>query len=142
MRGLRAAARRQGAAERGSVTAELAVTFPAVALLLALVLLGAGAGVLQLRLEESARAGARAMARGENAATAVGIATALAGAQASVSISVDGGTATVTVRARLAGALSGMLPAPLAATAVARIEAAPAAGAAPDGVGHWAGLSP
>ncbi|WP_427015556.1 TadE family type IV pilus minor pilin [Pseudarthrobacter sp. P1] len=113
---------REAAAQRGSVTAELAVTLPAVILLLALLLLGGSAGVLQLRLEESARAAARAMARGETTAASAGIATSIAGAGAAVSIGADGGIARVTVEARMSGALAALVPWPLAATATARLE--------------------
>ncbi|WP_456847646.1 TadE/TadG family type IV pilus assembly protein, partial [Cellulomonas sp. P5_C6] len=54
-----------GRRDRGSVTAELAVGLPAVALLLVAVLTVGAAAVAQTRCTDGARAGARAAALGE-----------------------------------------------------------------------------
>ncbi|KRE79432.1 hypothetical protein ASG71_04960 [Arthrobacter sp. Soil763] len=111
---------------RGAVTAEFAVTLPAVVLLLALVLAGSAAGLTQLRLEEAARAGARALARGDDAA-AVGVTVRqLAGESARAAIASDGAWRSVTVSAAVTGALGPLVPWTLTARAWARTETADA----------------
>lgn len=128
-------------AERGSVTAELAVALPAVVLLLAMLLLGGSAGVLQLRLEESARAAARALARGETPAEAENIAVSIAGPSAAVSIGSGSSLVHVTVEARMGGALAALMPWPLSASAAARLESTPAAVAATVGAPDMAAMA-
>lgn len=59
--------------DAGMVTAELALAFPAVILVLALALTGLTLGIDQLRCEDAARVAARAASRGEPA-VAVGAA--------------------------------------------------------------------
>ena len=109
---------------RGAVTAEFAVTLPAVLLLLAILLAGASAGVTQLRLEEGARAGARALARGDDSATVERIVRTLAGGSASAAVSADGEWLHVTVTDRVGGPLGASIPWHLTARASTRSEAA------------------
>jgi len=54
-----------GPADRGSVTAELAVALPAVGLVLATCVWGLGVAAEQVRLQDRAGLAARAAARGE-----------------------------------------------------------------------------
>lgn len=115
-------ARQHSGAQRGSVTAELAVVLPAVTALLALLLFAATAGMLQLRLEEGARAGARSLARGDSTSQVVDTVTRLAGHGTAVSLGRDGEFATVTVQGRAGGVLSGLIPWEQTARASARSE--------------------
>jgi hypothetical protein len=107
---------------RGAVTAEFAVTLPAVLLLLAMLLSGASAGVTQLRLEEGARAGARALARGDDSATVERIVHTLTGGSASAAVSADGEWLNVTVSGRVGGPLGSSIPWLLTARASTRAE--------------------
>ena len=107
---------------RGAVTAEFAVTLPAVLLLLAMLLSGASAGVTQLRLEEGARAGARALARGEDSAAVERIVHTLTGGSASAAVSADGEWLDVTVTGRVGGPLGSAIPWLLTARASTRAE--------------------
>ncbi|CAM5783858.1 TadE family type IV pilus minor pilin [Cellulomonas persica] len=92
---------RRGQADRGSVTAELAVGLPAVVLLL-LVVLGAGAaGVVQQRCAEAARTGARLAALGEDDGAVVDASRRVAGDAASVTVTHDEGWVTVVVAGSL-----------------------------------------
>lgn len=109
---------------RGAVTAEFAVTLPAVLLLLAMLLAGASAGVTQLRLEEGARAGARALARGDDSATVEGIVRTISGGSASAAVSADGEWLNVTVTDRVSGPLGSSIPWLLTARATTRSETA------------------
>ncbi len=109
---------------RGAVTAEFAVTLPAVLLLLAMLLAGASAGVTQLRLEEGARAGARALARGDDSAAVERIVRTLAGGSASAAVSADGEWLHVTVTDRVGGPLGASIPWHLTARASTRSETA------------------
>ncbi|MBT8162160.1 pilus assembly protein [Arthrobacter sp. GN70] len=106
----------------GAVTAEFAVTLPAVLLLLALLLAGSSAGITQLRLEEAAKAGARALARGDGNAAVEGIVRKLAGDAASTIVAEDGGWIVVTVSAKVAGPLGSLIPWKLSAVASAKVE--------------------
>lgn len=106
----------------GAVTAEFAVTLPAVILLLAFLLAAGAAGITQLRLEEAARAGARALARGETEGEVQGIVKRISGEQASVHVDSDGNWFTVTAIARAGGAVGPLVPWDLSASAVARQE--------------------
>lgn len=83
--------------ERGMVTAEMAVAFPAVVALLAVVLAAAALGVSQLRIEEAARAGAREIMRGESSAAAAANARRIAGGDIRFAIHPEGAYSTVTV---------------------------------------------
>jgi hypothetical protein len=110
------------AGSHGAVTAEFAVTLPAVLLLLAILLAGAAAGITQLRIEEAARAGARALARGEGTSTVEGIARRLAGGTATAAVSAQGEWLDVTVSARVGGPFGSVIPWTLTAKASARTE--------------------
>jgi Flp pilus assembly protein TadG len=107
---------------RGAVTAEFAVTLPAVVALLAMLLAGAAAGVTQLRIEEGARAGARALARGEDPAAVERTVKVLAGDTASASVTAEGGWFSITVNDRVAGPLGSSIPWTLTARASTRSE--------------------
>lgn len=121
--------RRHRASEQGSVTAELAVTLPALTAILALLLLGAVVGVTQLQLEEAARAGARAAARGETAVSIVSTAQRVAGPSAEVDVSREGQWWRVRVTGQVQGPLSELVSWPLVADAAAQSESPGAAGA-------------
>ncbi|WP_240341923.1 TadE family type IV pilus minor pilin [Arthrobacter sp. Alg241-R88] len=118
----------------GAVTAEFAVTLPAVLLLLAMLLAGAAAGVTQLRLEEGARAGARALARGDDSAAVERIVRTLSGASASAVIAAEGEWLSVTVTDRVGGPLGASIPWTLTARASTRSETATAM---PHWPNHW-----
>lgn len=111
-------ARRRG--DRGSVTAELAVGLPAVALLLVALLTVASAAIAQTRCSDAARAGARAAALGEPDATVVETARRVGGEGAAVAVSRAGGWVTVDVSAAV-GSWRGS-PVRAHAAAVARVE--------------------
>lgn len=83
--------------EDGAVTAEVAVAFPAVVVLLAVVLTAAAVGLSQLRIEEAARAGAREVMRGEPAAVVGATVRRIAGEQANIAVSPGDASTTVTV---------------------------------------------
>ncbi|MET1088065.1 MAG: TadE family type IV pilus minor pilin [Arthrobacter sp.] len=117
-----AAVRLRRAKDQGAVTAEFAVTLPAVVLLLAMLLSGAAAGVTQLRLEEGARAGARALARGEDSAAVERIVRTLSGASASAAVAAEGQWLSVTVTDRVGGPLGSSIPWTLTARASTRSE--------------------
>lgn len=95
------AGRLRGGPDRGSVTAELAVGLPAVALLLVAVLGVGTAGVQHMRCAEAARTAARVAALGEPDAQVVAAAHRVAGDRATVQVSRADGWATVTVVAAL-----------------------------------------
>lgn len=93
--------------ERGSVTAELAVAFPAVILALALTLAAGQVGIAQVRCADAARAAVREAVRGEDAGTVVQQARRLGPAGAVVAVSrggrIVGVDVTTTVRLPLPG---------------------------------------
>ncbi|WP_233188249.1 TadE family type IV pilus minor pilin [Actinomyces qiguomingii] len=98
--------RRRGlrAHDNGMVTAELAVTMPAVVLVLLLVLATISAGVTQLRVTDAARVAARQAAIGSN--DVVGAAQRAGGP---VVVSVESGELTcVAVSRRVPGPLGGL----------------------------------
>jgi hypothetical protein len=108
---------------RGAVTAEFAVTLPAVLALLAMLLTGAAAGVTQLRIEEGARSGARALARGDAPASVEDMVRSLAGGTASVAVAAtEDGWCHVTVTEKVGGPLGGAVPWALEARASTRSE--------------------
>lgn len=121
------------------MTAEFAVTLPAVVLLLGLLLAGSAAGLTQLRLEEAARAGARALARGEDAAAVGGIVRQFAGDSALAAVASDGVWLRVTVSGTVSGVAGTLVPWTLTATAWARNES-PGAAEASDSVPAPLGL--
>lgn len=117
--------RKHRTSEAGSVTAELAVTLPALTAILAMLLVGAVVGMTQLRLEEAARAGARAAARGEPAAVVVSTAERIAGPNASVDVTGDERWARVRVSSTIEGPLADLVSWPLVADASAKRESFP-----------------
>lgn len=117
-----APARPRVGAERGAVTAELAILLPAVVLLL-LVCGVLGAAVLgQIRCADAARAGARAAAIGESHEQVVAVAQQLAGDDAEVLVSRDGAWVEVRVARPVAGELVGLGALQASATARAWVE--------------------
>ncbi|AEG43187.1 TadE family type IV pilus minor pilin [Isoptericola variabilis] len=108
--------------ERGSVTAELAVGLPVVALLLVAVLTLAAASTAQMRALDAARAAARALAVGESAAEANALAVRLAGDDTAVSYARDGDWVEVTVTRPVAGGWLAGAPLRASGEAVARVE--------------------
>jgi secretion/DNA translocation related TadE-like protein len=106
------------------VTAEVAIAFPAVVLVLAVVLAVGAVMAAQLRCIDAARAGARAAARGQPPAEASAVARRLAPDGASVAISLAGGTATVSVNAPLWLPLPGHPVLTVRARALADVEQA------------------
>lgn len=99
--------------DRGMVTAELAVTLPAVVLVLGVCLAGISAGIDQIRCVDAARLGARSVARGDSEVASRAAALSAAPAGAVVAIESRGGgrtgVVTVVVEAR-AGGWGGVLP--------------------------------
>lgn len=91
----------RGRADRGSVTAELAVGLPAVVLLLLVVLGVSAAGVVQQRCAEAARTGARLAALGQDDAAVAAAARHVAGDAASVHVARDERWVTISVTASL-----------------------------------------
>jgi len=116
--------RRSGGADRGSVTAELALALPVVVLLLT-VLVGVGRVVTaQIQCVDGARAAARLAARGESSGRVRAAATTAGPAGAEVHLARDpaGSTVTVVVRTRLALPLSGGLRVSVEGKASADLE--------------------
>ncbi len=115
-------------AQRGAVTAELALGIP---LLLAVVaslvwLLAVGAG--QVRVVDAAREAARSLARGDDRVTAVARAELVAGDGTRVSVVEVGSQVRVQVTRRLdgpGGLLDALPGATLSADAVAVLEGVP-----------------
>jgi Flp pilus assembly protein TadG len=108
--------------DRGSVTAELAVGLPAVALLLVALLTVASAAVAQTRCTDAARAGARAAALGEADGTVLATARRVAGDGAAVAVSRSDGWVTVAVSSPVGSGSWHGSPLHAHATAVARAE--------------------
>lgn len=84
-------------AERGTVTAELAVALPAVVLVLVAVLTLVAASVAQMRAVDAARAGARAVAIGAEESVVVQTVGRIGGDDAELAIDRDGAWVRVTV---------------------------------------------
>lgn len=76
-------------AEAGSVTAELAVTLPGVAVLLLVVLLAGVVGAAQVAVQDAARVVARALALGDEASASDGSPTTVTPAAAVIEGQVD-----------------------------------------------------
>lgn len=98
-----------GRHDAGMVTAELAVAFPAVVLVLAVCLAGLGAVVDQVRCVDAARLGARAAARGDPPARVRALAARAAPEGARVSIGSTRGEVRVVVTATTGG-WAGLVP--------------------------------
>lgn len=115
-------------ADRGAVTAELALGLPLLlAVTVGLVwLLSVGAG--QVRVVDGAREAARGLARGDPEPVAVGRATTVAGDGSRASVSYTGGEVRVTVAREVSGPgglFDFLPPVRLEADAVAAMEAPP-----------------
>lgn len=91
-------------AERGTVTAEIAVAVPSVIIVLAACLGGIAASAAQLRAHDAAADAARMLARGESADLARGqVEASVAGSALDVRVESDLVCATVTARPRILG---------------------------------------
>ncbi|MDN3354548.1 TadE family type IV pilus minor pilin [Actinomadura sp. DC4] len=109
--------------QRGSITAETAVAFPALVIVLAVALWGVSAAAAQVACVDAARAGARAAARGEPQSEVRAAVLKAAPPNAHVSLSHDPTTTRVVVRAEARPLLKGLFPAlRLNAQAVAAAE--------------------
>jgi hypothetical protein len=102
---------RLGPADAGMATAELAVTLPALALLVVLSLYAVGAVTAQLRCVDAAGVAARLAGRGEGAALVEREAMLAAPGDASVRVTRAGGMVTARVAAIVdIPVLGGLLP--------------------------------
>jgi hypothetical protein len=109
-------------AERGAVTAELAVGLPVVALLLVAVLtLGAASGA-QHRARAAARAGARALAIGEDDAAVRAVIEKVGGHGSQVRLERDGEWVEVSVSRPVAGGWLASTPLRATGRATAWVE--------------------
>jgi hypothetical protein len=105
--------------DRGSATAELAVSLPALVVMVLVGLTAVTAARLRIECVDAAREAVRAAARGDDGVTA-GLRVAPAGAQVSVTAADNQATATVRVRVvPLGGVLPGF---EISTTAVAVLE--------------------
>lgn len=117
--------RRMGRTDEGTVTAELAVVLPALAVVLVFALWSVAAVMAQLRCVDAAHVAARALARGESSDVSAAAARAAAPVGAQVVVSRSGDVVVVDVRAdvRLPGPWSSGLPGvSLSGRAVAAVE--------------------
>lgn len=94
--------------ESGMVTAELALTFPAVILVIVSLALTGAAGMAQVQVTAAARAACRAVAIGEETSTAVSSGQRLLGHGGIVSVS-SGGKDVHCVASRQLPAMLGLL---------------------------------
>ncbi len=104
------------------MTAELALTLPAVLLLLTVVVGTGQVAVAQVRCVDAARAGARLAARGEATSAVVATAQAAAPAQARVEVSRSGSLVGVGVQAVVRVPLPGLPGIPVRGRATAEVE--------------------
>lgn len=112
-----------GGRERGSITAETAVAFPALVIVLAVGLWGVSAAGAQVACVDAARAGARAAARGEPEPEVRAAVLRAAPPDARVSLSRDPTTTRVVVQAAARPLVKNLFPAlRLRAQAVAATE--------------------
>jgi hypothetical protein len=111
---------------RGSVTAETAVAFPALVVVLAVALWGVSAAAAQVACVDAARAGARAAARGESETEVRAAVLRAAPPQARVTLSRDPLTTKVMVQAEARPPLQGLFP-------VLRLQAQATAATEPEG---------
>ncbi|HEY7487694.1 MAG TPA: TadE family type IV pilus minor pilin [Streptosporangiaceae bacterium] len=110
-------------AERGSVTAEIAVALPALVLVIVVALWGVSAAAAQVACVDAARAGARAAARGEPVPAVQAATVRAAPPGAKVTTRRDGDRTEVEVIAQIrAPALSGLPPIVVREHAVAATE--------------------
>lgn len=120
------ASRRPTTRECGMVTAELAVTLPAVVLVLAIALFALSTAIDQLRCVDAAGAGARAAARGDPVSLVREQASRVAPRGSVITVASSGLTVSVSVRAPV-GRLASLLPEPIhpgASATAAREDAA------------------
>jgi Flp pilus assembly protein TadG len=96
--------------QRGSITAETAVAFPALVVVLATALWGVSAAAAQVACVDAARAGARAAARGEPQTKVRAAVLRAAPSRANVSLSRDSMTTRVVVRAEARPLMKGLFP--------------------------------
>jgi Flp pilus assembly protein TadG len=87
-------------ADRGAVTAEIAVALPSLVLVLGLGLGALEAAATQIACVDAARQGARSLARGDPPEEARRIAVAGAPQEAAIEMEIDSGQARVTVVAQ------------------------------------------
>lgn len=116
---------RNRACERGSITAETAIVFPALVLMLCFAIWGITAASAALRCGDAARGMARSLARGDSESTARSLASANAPANAVIAVQRSNGTVRVEVTSdvRPFGANMPLLPPlPVRAAAVAAVE--------------------
>jgi Flp pilus assembly protein TadG len=113
---------RPAVGSRGSVTAEFAVLFPVLALMLAAVLAAGSAGVAKLRCIDAARSAVRMAARHESSSAALAAARSAGPAGAVVRLSEVGEFVRVEVTARVPLPLPGRPTVEVAATSVAQLE--------------------
>ncbi|MFL5912182.1 MAG: TadE family type IV pilus minor pilin [Gaiellaceae bacterium] len=105
------------------MTAETAVAFPALVVVLAVALWGVSAAAAQVACVDAARAGARAAARGEPPAAVRDAVLRAAPPRAQVSVARDAAITQVVVQAEARSPLKGLLPVlNLRAQAVAATE--------------------
>ncbi|GAA3729465.1 hypothetical protein HDA32_000028 [Spinactinospora alkalitolerans] len=93
------APRRGGVGDRGTVTAEIAVALPGLALILGIALAAVQAAATHLACVDAARIGARALARGEDHRVVRDLVSRLGPVNADVRLSEDVGLARVRVSA-------------------------------------------
>jgi hypothetical protein len=91
--------RPRGRADRGSVTAEIAIALPALVFVLLAALTAVAAIATEMRCLDAAREGARAAARGETRSAARAIAQRAAPAHATVTLASAGDEVSVEVSA-------------------------------------------
>jgi hypothetical protein len=108
--------------ERGSVTAEFALSLPAVVLGLVLTLAVGRVATAQVQCADAARAGAREAARGEAVGTVLGEARRLAPPGASVSVTRSGRSVGVEVTAGVGLPLPGSARITVRGRAVGQVE--------------------
>lgn len=112
----------QGRADRGSVTAELALALPALLLVLGALLAVVAAGSGQLQVADAARTGARVAALGEDDAAVVAAAQRVGGPGVDVAVTRDPPWVVVTARRSVAQGWASALPLTLTSSATARTE--------------------
>jgi len=123
-----ARASRLGGRDRGTVTAELAMTLPALVVVTGLLMWAVTAVTAQLRCVDAARAAARGLVRGDSVAVATATARTLAPDHARIEVSRSDGLVRVLVMTQIRPL--GGLGVPSAAvsvsgTATARVEGTP-----------------
>lgn len=109
-------------AERGAVTAELAVGMPVVVLLLVAVLTLAAASTAQMRAADAARAGARAVAVGQSTEAVHDVVARVGGPDANAEVVHDGEWVRVLVTRPVAGGWLARGPLRATGEAVAWVE--------------------